>query len=426
MQRMNGLPRRMVVPVLCALLVFSFVMNAAAEKAVSVFAATDRHAAYETAAAEKEENEGAEPPEAPPEKPPEAPPAGSEKAPPKTPKKAPVFDASGALIWHNNLTDVLTLVRQDGEAAQPGIILLGGDNVGEGSDNDKDATGYPMGAPPFSMKAVDAQIAHVFGDAARGLYTYGSHDKNETGSYEDVFFSGPVQGDGFYLYGISFAQMIYDSDSQAGTEDEKGRTYSGKDLADPNGVSAQTASHLFLSWVSSLEDHWPIIVMSHVPLYASRGDNSGAWTWTRALNEAAENHDVVFLWGHNHTLERDEEETAAERARYLLRPGEEITVQSWALNEDGNMILRRALAPAPDETGDGGSKPKTELITQKETLRFTYMNAGYLINGVGSLLTFTDAEEDGEWDRLTVTRYSLNSEEKEIWDLPLRKWTPQS
>ena len=73
MQRKNGLPRRMVVPVLCALLVFSFVMNAAAEKAVSVFAATDRHAAYETAAAEKEENEGAEPPEAPPEKPPPGP-----------------------------------------------------------------------------------------------------------------------------------------------------------------------------------------------------------------------------------------------------------------------------------------------------------------------------------------------------------------
>ena len=415
MKRKNVLPRRMVVPVLCALLVFSFVMNAAAEKTVSVFAATDRHAAYETTAVEKEENEGAEPPEKPPEAP-----------PPKTPKKTPAYDASGALIWHNNLTDVLTLVRQDGEAAQPGIILLGGDNVGEGSDNDKDATGYPMGAPPFSMRAVDAQIAHVFGDAARGLYTYGSHDKNETGSYEDVFFSGPVQGDGFYLYGISFAQMIYDSDKQAGTEDERGRIYSGKDLADPNGVSAQTASHLFLSWVSSLEDHWPIIVMSHVPLHASRGDNSGAWTWTRALNEAAENHDVIFLWGHNHTLERGEEETAAERASYLLRPGEEITVQSWALNADGDMILKRAVAPAPDETVDGEAKPKTELITQKETLRFTYMNAGYLINGVGSLLTFTDAEEDGEWDRLMVTRYSLNSEEKEKWDLPLRTWTPQS
>ena len=94
------------------------------------------------------------------------------------------------------------------------------------------------------------------------------------GNYTDVFFSGPVPCDGYYLYGISFAQMIYDSDWQARAEDERGRAYSGKDLADPNGISAQTASHLFLSWVNSLDDHWPIIVMSHVPLHAKRGDNS--------------------------------------------------------------------------------------------------------------------------------------------------------
>ena len=35
-----------VFPVLCVLLAVSFVLNASAEKAVSVFAATDRHAAY--------------------------------------------------------------------------------------------------------------------------------------------------------------------------------------------------------------------------------------------------------------------------------------------------------------------------------------------------------------------------------------------
>ena len=417
MNNKKSISQGFVFSVLCVLLVCSFATNAAAEKSVSVFAATDRHAAYETAAVENEENEGAKPPEETSE--------ASEKAPPKRPKKAPVYDADGSLIWHNHLTDVLTLVRQDQDAVQPGIILLGGDNVGADSDSAIDETGYPMGAPPFSMRAVDAQIAHVFGDAARGLYTYGSHDKNETGHYADVFFSGPVPGDGFYLYGISFAQMVYDSDRQAGAEDERGRIYSGIDLTDPNGISAQMASHQFLSWVSSLEDHWPIVVMSHVPLHAHRGDNSGAWTWTRALNEAAENHDVIFLWGHNHTLEKGEDEKAAEQANYLLRPGEEITVQSWALREDGKMILRKELAPAANETGDSEAKPKYELITQKETLRFVYMNAGYITNGIGSLLTFTDAEEDGVWDRLTVKRYSLSAEETEEWDLPLRPWNQQ-
>ena len=85
---------------------------------------------------------------------------------------------------------------------------------------------------------------------------------------------------------------------------------------------------------------------------------------------------------------------------------------------------RKAVSPASGETG-GESKPKYELITQKETLRFVYMNAGYLINGIGSLLTFTDLEEDGEWDRLTVRRYSLSGGETEKWNLPLRPWNRQ-
>ena len=408
---------------LALLVVCAVVMNASAERSASVFVATDRHAKYETTAVKHEENEETVPPDAPPEGSPE----GSEKAPPKMSVKTPVYDTDGSLIWHNNLTDILTLVSQDKNAVQPDIILLGGDNVGQDSDNSKDETGYPMGAPLFSMKAVDAQIAHVFGNAARGLYTYGSHDKNETGDYEDVFFSGPVSGDGYYLYGISFAQMIYDSDWQAKAEDDRGGTYSGKDLADPNGISAQTASHLFLSWVNGLEDHWPIIVMSHVPLHARRGDNSGAWTWTRALNEAAEEHDVIFLWGHNHTVERDEDEKAGGQANDLLLPGDEITVQSWALDEEAKMVLRKAVPSEASATGDAEGKERTEyeLITQRETLQFIYMNAGYITNGVGSLLTFTDTDEDGAWDRLTVKRYSLSSDVPEERNLPLRQWNRQ-
>lgn len=40
----------------------------------------------------------------------------------------------------------------------------------------------------------------------------------------------------------------------------------------------------------------------------------------------------------------------------------------------------------------------------------------------GSLLTFTDLEEDGAWDRLTAKRYSLGGDAPEEWDLPLRQW----
>ena len=234
----------------------------------------------------------------------------------------------------------------------------------------------------------------------------------------------------------------HDSDSQAATGDEKGTTYSGKDQTDPNGISAQTASHRFLSWVKSLDDHWPIIVMSHIPLHADRGDNTGAWIWTRTLNEAAENHDIVFLWGHNHTLERTEDAKRTEQANYLLFPGENITVQSWDLDEDGKIIVKRKI-PVPEEeqakttedgtkhSADKGQEPEYVLITQDETLSFVYMNAGYITQGVGSLLTFTDRESDGIWDSLTVKRYLLDrtkadpisemSENNGV-SLPLRDW----
>lgn len=403
-------------------------------KFASLFVATDRHAQYETTATagEAEPLNPSEMPAGPEEK---------KNGPSRERwKKMPLFDANGELIWHNNLTDVLTLVARDEDAVQPEMVLLGGDNVGEGGDGGRDATGYPIGAPVFSMRGVDAQISHAFGESVRGLYTYGSHDTNETGVYEDVFFSGPVQGNGYWVYGISYAQMIYHSDRQALTEDGRGKIYSGKDLADPNGISAETAGNRFRSWVKSLDDHWPIIVLSHVPLHARRGDNSGAKFWTQALNEAAENHDIVFLWGHNHTVEGGKNDKASEQANYLLLPGETITVQSWEEDADGKIITKRKIsAPegeqaekAEDEKRDSSEgRPKYELIVEQEPLSFIYMNAGYLIKGVGSLLTFTDAESDGIWDSLTVKRYLLDEETEdpirersgdEALQLPLRAW----
>ena len=397
--------KKLFSSILCLCLLLVSIANTAAETSVSIFVATDRHAKYETITIEEE-----------------APASNTDTPSKRKPaKKMPVFDANGALIWHNNLTDVLSLVAQDEDAVHPEIVLLGGDNVGDGGDGTRDETGYPMGAPTFSMKAVDAQIACVFGEDVRGLYTYGSHDINETGKYEGVFFSGPIKGNGYWIYGISFAQMIYDSDRQALAADERGHIYSGKDMVDVNGLSAQTASHVFLSWAKNLDDHLPIIVMSHVPLHANRGDNSGAWTWTRALNEASVNHDIIFLWGHNHTLEREDEARSIEQAHYLLLPGQTITVQSWDLDVEGKKVLRRTRQVAKTEAGtddaaeeplgsEGNREPEYELITQDETLHFLYMNAGYITNGVGSLLTFTDDEDDGLWDELTVKRYSLDRE----------------
>ena len=83
------------------------------------------------------------------------------------------------------------------------------------------------------------------------------------------------------------------------------------------------------------------------------------------------------------------------------------------------MILKREVLPMETEEGADGTagqlrkaeestEPEYELITQDEALRFVYMNAGYITDGFGSLLTFTDVEDDGLWDELTIKRYSLD------------------
>jgi len=360
--------RRICVVILAMLLSIS---TALAD--TSIFVATDRHAKYETESTPPDERAGRKPK-----------------------KKLPVYDSDGNLIWHNHLTEVLSLVAADG--VLPEIVLLGGDNVGDGGDKSIDANGYPIGAPYFSMAAVDAQVKHVFGETVQTLYTYGSHDIHATDPYDAAFFSGPVSASGYYVYGITFAQMIHDTDEQA-------LGYEGKDTVDPNGVSAQAASRRFLSWVDTLEDHRPIIVMSHVPLHANRGDNAGAWTWTKALNAASESHDIFFLWGHNHTVEMRDSGRAVERANYLKMPGEALTVQSRDAAAEGKTMRKR---------GD-------DLVTQTEILRFVYMNAGYITNGVGTVLTFSDENENGQWDHLTARRYALEPEDFEPWVYALRE-----
>ena len=145
--------------------------------------------------------------------------------------------------------------------------------------------------------------------------------------------------------------------------------------------------------------------MSHVPLHSNRGDNAGAWTWTKALNAASDNHDIIFLWGHNHTVEMRGGDRDVELAHYLKMPGEAMTVQSWDAAEVGKPARKH------------GDNP----VTQTETLKFIYMNAGYITNGVGTVLTFSDANGNGLWDHLTAKRYALKPEDFKPWVFEIRE-----
>ena len=314
----------------------------------------------------------------------------------------------------NNLASLLR-TAVDGSRVKPEMVILGGDYVGHGGG----------GNPAFPISdlydEIDSTLAPPFRDV---VITYGSHDINCTDGYE-AFFSGPRRCDGYYVYGISFAQMIYPTDAavleaialyqeqhegqEAGAQEQPDgerppgppagpRGYNGLDIHDRYGLSAESASGNFLSWVHSLPDNNPIVVMSHVPLHANRRDNLGATVWYQALSEAARQHDVVFLWGHNHSLEesalrQQEEENDGKRPpggnlndrySYLLTPGERITLQG----------------PADSLTVDG-------------RLDFTYVNAGYLKLGYASVITFSGHARGRGYDRMTIRRFALDPDATE-------------
>lgn len=304
----------------------------------------------------------------------------------------------------NNLTAMLARAVA-GSGIRPQTVLLGGDYVGGRGDM----------TPEFSIKDLyDEVYAIVDPLNTRVMMTYGSHDNSCSEGYA-AFYSGPRRSDGYYTYGISYVQMVFDTDSATNAAihyyqehaDEKGDSirppkpeqgdsiapptphgggapkqmgYNGIDQADRYGISAESATRSFTQWVAAIADSDPIVVMSHVPLHANRGDNIGAMTWYKALTDAAQTHDVLVLWGHNHTLE--EHGDSLDQYSYLLTAGDSIDIQ-------GDSITGVVRCP----------------------INFTYANAGYLKMGRASVITFTDSDSDGHHDMMELRRYSLEADQ---------------
>ena len=287
----------------------------------------------------------------------------------------------------------------------PGIVLLGGDYVGGGGNM----------TPEFSINDLYDEVYSAFEfPTCEALFTYGSHDACCTEGYS-AFFSGPHRCDGYYIYGVSYAQMACATDADADSavalrnnllltgslfeefEDDDiiltKSGYSGIDIADRYGKSADSASRNFLKWVDSLTDNAPIIVMSHMPLHSNRGDNFGGLIWFEALSKAAEKHDVLFLWGHNHTIEEKASDPTdrddvklKDRFLYLLTPADLLT---------------------PGDSIEIQGAVKEEVVTKD--LTFSYANAGYIKLGYGSIITFSDSTSSGEYDKMTIRRFGIDS-----------------
>ena len=134
----------------------------------------------------------------------------------------------------------------------------------------------------------------------------------------------------------------------------------------------------------------PIFIMVHLPLHFSgrtsslygNGDNLYSSYLFDVINTAAEDLDIVYLYGHNHSKGWD---NYIGGSRVFKRPGDTILI--------------------PDLTKKSGST--TDSYT-KEELNFTYMNAGY----IGYFHDATAADELTATvcriydDKLVLSRYS--------------------
>lgn len=317
----------------------------------------------------------------------------------------------------------------------PRVIILNGDFVGGGRTP----------TPEFSVADIYKEIDSVFtAGSCDVILGYGSHDANCVEGY-DAFLSGPRRCDGYYVYGVSFAQMSFSTDSSAlaavkagstgGTAGQRdadspgdgppgpppdgggahnpppdgggthnpppgGQRYSGLDTLDVRGISAESGARSFTTWISSLPDNDPVVVMSHMPLHAHRKDNLGASVWLEALKQAAGRHNIIFIWAHNHTVEqgrKDEEENedaAIERSNYLLVPGDSIYVQ-----------------------GTAGGKSVGDVIN------FTYVNDGYITSGYATVVTFSDLRGTGRYDKIRIERVTVNPEDPLIGWFGDTRWS---
>ena len=169
------------------------------------------------------------------------------------------------------------------------------------------------------------------------------------------------------------------------------------DMANGNELSAGAAA-AFKEWVNGIDHTVPVIVLCHVPIQASRGDNNGASYWNEALNYAATGaegiastgttadiiRNVLFLHGHNHTNDP---------AEYCFGAGTQMSYQADHSTDQPTDF--------PTDPITGGMPPRPHRIIDgvPSDIYYTSLTAGYLkTSGNATLVTVADGA-------LVLTKY---------------------
>ena len=246
-------------------------------------------------------------------------------------------------------------------------------------------------APEYESRDILELIQKVFPDltAENISIIWATHDKNVQDEGTDIvkckdgYNSGPVfegqKEDGstaYYIYGIGHYEMT------------KGSTVS------------EDAAAAFKSWVTNIVHTIPVILLCHVPMQCLRGDNNGASYWNEALNYAATGtegittagqeadiiRNVLFLHGHNHSVDTTE---------YYYGAGSTMLVQ------DDQSASTQELTPSSGEKPSHGGRPsRPDPVGTLSRIFYTVLTAGYLKTSEdATLVTVSDGA-------LTLNKYS--------------------
>lgn len=249
---------------------------------------------------------------------------------------------------------VLGVMKNDG-MPEPDSLLMGGDFT---------KVLYDYATP--GMIQLREQYLHVYPDADPDdlICIQGNHDNKVAGFYPT----------GMYDLGTYCLFLMNEDDFPW----KQGDSRNAEAIVKATAQKLETAVDAMIG----AGDLRPLIVLTHVPLHHttrnSYADNRFASYIFNVLNKAAEQTDVIFLFGHNHSGNYDD--YIGGSVNYLA-PGDTIRI------------------PKPDQAG-------ADCYTE-ETLKFIYTNCGYIGNSA-------NAESDSSTNALTLGAIRLFADRIEI------------
>ena len=267
------------------------------------------------------------------------------------------------------LSCLLASVAADG--VTPDAALFVGDYTDHFQSDKNDTHGSSEGIG-YIRTMLDGAFGEGYTSSHATVFAQGNHDYEGTPELAVSGLQPYGEGDAFLVYVINEKDFPYHQD---------------KSMESTVAATAQRLGDC-LDALADAGEMRPIFILCHVPLhYSSRysgGDNPYASLIFSELNEAAEELNVLFFFGHNHSGASADYEAGWGGAVNFVARGQTLDVNS-------------------PEHGAAG--------TNRQTLNFTYMNAGYVGYSTSATNDTRTVSVLSIYDnRVVVSRYDAQGE----------------